>query len=133
MGSQLELDLDSTEKPPNKGRREGPKRSLSERVDGLGAALLYWAPAWVPCIVIFQLIAYGLLPALDERERLEAAEADVRAREEALLLDATELERHERMLADDMYRARVRRSLSVPGSAPLLLSNEDESSDDSDS
>ncbi|MSR62286.1 MAG: hypothetical protein EXS08_07565 [Planctomycetes bacterium] len=89
----------------------------------LGAlrSALLWTPVWVPLVFLAQLLVLGLRPAFAERARLDAAEAEVRARVEGLRAEEAQLDGEARMLEDDVYRERVRRSLVDPERPPLTL------------
>jgi cell division protein FtsB len=113
--SQLELDL---RRPAAPTETRAPLRQRS--MHALRTVLL-WTPAWVPLLFLAQLLALGLRPALAERARLDQAEGEVRARADALRAEQRELEQEARMLADDVYQERVRRSLIDPAAQPLTL------------
>ena len=114
MNAQLELDLapDAPAAPP-----PAPQR----RLRALFAALLHWTPVWVPLVFLAQLIVLGFLPAESEKERLDRAEAEVRARADTLTNEERELAAQARMLSDGVFQERVRKSLLDPNSAPLTL------------
>ena len=108
--AQLELDLSREDRPP-----------LRARAARTGWAVLLWTPVWVPLLFLVQLLLAGMRPVRAERARLDRAESEVRARVEALLREEHELDTEARMLADDVYRERVRRSLLDPAAEPLTL------------
>lgn len=83
--------------------------------------VLHWTPFSLTLLFLGQLFLLGWLPAGREEARLDRAEAEVRARAEALRSDERELSEEARMLQDPVYRERVRRSLAVPGGEPLTL------------
>jgi hypothetical protein len=112
MSAQLDLDLS--------GRRASAP-ALRRRAGALVQALLLWTPLWVPLVFLGQLLVLGLRPTLAEGARLERAEAEVRARAAALAHEERELAAQSRMLADEVFRERVRRSLLDPASEPLTL------------
>ncbi len=113
MTAQLELDLTRPARPAPGARRA---RALH-----LARVLLLWTPVWVPLLFLAQLLVFGLRPAGATRARLDRAEAEVRARVEALQAEDSELAREARMLADAVYQERVRRSLLDPAAEPLTL------------
>ena len=116
MSTQLQLDLPPEGPPPRLDWRR-TKTALS----GAGARTVYWAPVWLPLILLLQIVTLGLFPALAERTRLDRAERDVTAREDVLLADHAELERDRRKLDDPIWRERVRKSLRDPRREPLTL------------
>jgi hypothetical protein len=111
MPAQLELDL---AKPA--ARPQGRALALA-----LFRGALLWTPVWVPLVFLGQLVVLGLRPTLAESERLDRAEAEVRARADALAAEERELADDARRLSDEVYRERVRRSLLDPASEPLTL------------
>ena len=113
-GEQLELDLEVGD-PPHLA--EVSRRAVVR----VGAGLLDWAPVWVPVLVLLQLGLGGLRPALTESRRLDAAEASVHDRVDRLLRERARLVEDGERLDDPIYQERVRRSLRVPGGAPLTL------------
>jgi len=113
MDTQLELDLTRGAAAPGALTRQ--------RLAAAGAALLHWVPVWAPLLFLGQVVVLGLLPAQAESERLERAESEVRARVEELQTEQRELEAETRMLSDEVFRERVRRSLLDPGAPPLTL------------
>src|SRR5262245_8825642 len=108
--AQLQLDLSREVRP-----------TLRARAANAGRAALLWTPVWVPLLVLVQLLVTGMRPARAERERLDRAENEVHARVDALLSEERVLDTEERMLADEVYRERVRRSLLDPAAEPLTL------------
>ncbi len=114
MNTQLKLDL-----PPGGGRRSW--RDARSPLTRAGAQATYWAPVFVSLVLVMQILWLGLRPALAEARRLDAAELEVGAREEALVSFRQTLERDRRKLADDIWRERVRRSRRDPHRAPLTL------------
>jgi hypothetical protein len=115
MTAQLELDLASP------GALAPARVGVRRRAVALLRALLAWTPVWVPLFFLAQLVLFGFLPARVEEDRLDAAEAEVRARVEALQHEERELEREARMLADGVFQERLRRSLVDPKTEPLTL------------
>ncbi len=113
MGTPLELDL---------ARRRAPNLAgLRARATALGRAMLPWLPVWVLLVFLGQLLVLGLRPTLAESVRLRRAEDEVRARAAALRAEEGVLAEEARMLEDEVYRERVRRSLVDPAGAPLTL------------
>jgi hypothetical protein len=119
MTAQLELDL---------SRRAAP--SARARAARIGRGLLHWIPAWVPLLFLVQLLVLGLYPVLATRARLDGAEREVRARVDGLAAEERELAAGARMLADEVYQERVRRSLVDPAAQPLTLERARSGSDD---
>jgi cell division protein FtsB len=122
MAAPLELDL--RQRPAAHGSASRDVRigvSLRTRAAGLVRALLQWTPVWVPLVFLAQLLLLGLRPTLAEGARLEQAETEVRARAAALRAEERELSEQARMLSDEVFRERVRRSLVDPKAAPLTL------------
>lgn len=75
------------------------------------AGIVAWSPVWIAFLVLGQVALLGLRPALTERKRLAAAEAEMRARTEREQTRAAELERLERAQNDPIYLERERRAL----------------------
>ncbi len=103
---------------PAPGTRTRRARAVLGR---LCRGVLHAAPLWAPGLFLVQLLVLGLAPAWREDRRLERCEQEMRARVEALRAEESELGRGERMLADEIYRERVRRSLLEPDAPPLTL------------
>ena len=82
---------------------------------------LFWAPVWIPMIVVYQLVLGGLEPTREEGDRIRASEAEVRARVESLEEQRDELETRRDMLRDPVYRARVDRTRKRADRDPLTL------------
>ena len=99
----------------------GDGAEFRDRLDRVGAALLFWAPVWLPAIVLVQVFFQGLVPTLAERARLDGAEAEVQAWESDLAARAGSVELERRKLADPIYRERVRRTLHDPRQQTLTL------------
>ena len=110
MSPQLKLDLDARK------RRARATAGLP-----LWRRCLYWAPVWLPLVLLTQVVAFGLRPAWLESQRLDVSEAHVDDRAGLLDDGYVELVRDRRKLADPIYRERVRRSLRDLGRAPLTL------------
>jgi len=87
----------------------------------LAQDVLHWTPFSLALLFLGQLFLLGWLPAQRERARVDEAELEVRTRASALAADERELAEQARMLQDPVYQERVRRSLSIPGAAPLTL------------
>jgi len=94
---------------------------LRARVLRTAQEVLHWTPLTLTLLFLGQLFVLGWLPAGREEARLDRAEAEVRARAEALRTEERELTEEARMLQDPIYRERVRKSLAVPGGEPLTL------------
>jgi hypothetical protein len=94
---------------------------LGQRAARVTRALLAWTPVWIPLVFLGQLLVLGWWPAAAEAARLERAAAEVRARAAALEAEERELAARSQMLADPIYRERVRRSLVDPAARPLTL------------
>jgi hypothetical protein len=110
VSPQLQLELDA------KKRRARATAGLP-----LWRRCLYWAPVWLPLMLLTQVVAFGLRPAWLEGQRLGGSEAHVDARAGRLDDEYVELVRDRRKLADPIYRERVRRGLRDLGRAPLTL------------
>ena len=94
------------------------------RASFLGAIfgrLLFWAPVWVPLVVVFQLSLRGLKPTKAEGRRVRGAEDEVRERVEGLEDKRMDLQLRRDMLADPIYRARVDRTRRRSDREPLTL------------
>jgi len=111
MSAQLELDL----------TRPAPRPSARKQLALACAALAHWVPVWAPLVFLGQVVLLGFLPARGEHERLERAEREVRGRVQALEAEQAELTAESRMLGDEIFQERVRRSLIDPQAAPLTL------------
>jgi hypothetical protein len=98
-----------------------PAPTPRARALGLAQEVLHWTPFSLALLFVGQIFVAGWLPAQRERARVEQAELEVRARADGLAADEEELAEEARMLADPVYQERVRRSLAVPGAAPLTL------------
>lgn len=85
--------------------------------------LLFWAPVWIPLIVVYQLVLGGMKPTLADGERIQGADSEVRERVEKLEAERDELETRREMLGDPIYRARVERSRLRADREPLTLDN----------
>ena len=86
--------------------------------------LLYWAPVWLPGMLIGQIVFGGLKPSLAEETRLDRVEKKLAERELRLKDDAALQERNRRMLEDEIYRERVRKSIGIPGEEPLQVQHD---------
>lgn len=114
---------DRAESAAKRARASGPS-AWGARMDRLGGGLLHWAPLWLSALLCGQIVTLGLLPALEEGRRLDAAELEVSTREAVLAQEAETADRHRRMLEDEIYRERVRRNARVAGAPPLRLRHE---------
>lgn len=114
MATQLELE-------PAVRRRGPASAELATRAKALARATLLWIPVWVPLVFLGQLLVLGLRPTLAESARLRRAEDEVRARATVLRTEEGVLAEEARMLEDEVYRERVRRSLLDPAGTPLTL------------
>ncbi len=83
--------------------------------------LLFWAPVWVPLIVVFQLVLSGLKPTQAEGRRVRGAEDEVLQRVEDLESERDDLQLRRDMLSDPIYRARVDRTRQRADRDPLTL------------
>ena len=103
---QLELDLDRKRKsaPPRRGFR----RRLREE----------W-PSWTALVLLAQVTALGLLPALAESRRLSREEAEMNARHRADLQTQAELQLQLRAYDDPIYREREKKLLRAAAN-PLM-------------
>ena len=78
---------------------------------GLLGQLLYWAPVWVPLVLLWQVGTRGLQPALAEEARLERLAPEVMARHAREKARFEHLDREVRAWNDPVYRERRRRML----------------------
>lgn len=99
-------------KSPNRPRR------------GVLGALLYWAPVWLAGILVGQIVVAGLKPGLAEAKRLDLVEQELVEREVRLEAERELQERNRRMLEDEIYRERVRKSVRIAGKTPLQLQHD---------
>ena len=109
---------------PRGGRGPGPRAAVARVAGGatfLARRLVFWAPLWLPVIVLTQLTVRGLQPARAEGRRIAQAEAQVNLRVRALLDERGALLADRRRLADPIYRERVQKSLRNDGATPLTL------------
>ena len=83
--------------------------------------LAYWAPVWVPLVLLAQVCLRGLKPTLGESARLDRAEAALLERYDAEVERGRELERLRRALGDPIYLERERRLFQAEDS-PLRRS-----------
>jgi hypothetical protein len=87
-----------------------PPRPSVRALSGLIASRsLYWAPVWVPMIVLAQVALGGLRPALAESRRLEREEVRMGERLEREKLEAAQLGAALRAQNDPIYLERERR------------------------
>ena len=107
---------------PRPLRGAGPTTLLG-RAGRLGLRLLVWTPVLVPAGLCLQFALLGLRPVWLEGRRLEQRAAEVDGRIEGLLADRALLRREQQMLADPIYRERVRRSRAERGSPTLRLAD----------
>ena len=108
MNTQLELKLN------RRRHAAGTRRPLWRHA-------LYWAPVWLPLVLLVQVLLVGLRPAWAEKLRLDEAEQEVVTREDRLQASYEALVEDDRKLSDPIYRERVRRSLRDLGRKPLTL------------
>jgi len=87
----------------------------------IAARLVSWVPPAVCLAVFCQLYVNGYLPATEKSRRLEREEATMQTRSERLGEETRLLEEQRRMLADEIYRERVRRTLHDPHQKTLTL------------
>jgi hypothetical protein len=116
MAAQLQLDLSRPAQPTATTPTTWKARLLA-----LARGALLWTPVWVPLVFLGQLVGLGLLPAQVEAARLDRAQGEVEQRVEALQRERDQLAEDARMLSDEVYQERVRRSLVDPAAAPLTL------------
>lgn len=89
-----------------------PPRPSARAIGGLVATrALYWAPVWVPMIVLTQVALGGLRPALAESRRLENEERRMSERLEREKIEAAQLGAALRAQDDPIYLERERRLL----------------------
>jgi hypothetical protein len=93
-----------------------PPRPSVRALSGLVATRsLYWAPVWVPMIVLTQVALGGLRPALAESRRLESEERRMHERLEREQVEAAQLDAALRAQNDPIYLERERRLLRHSG------------------
>lgn len=90
------------------------EREAQSAAHTVGRRLLYWAPVLVPMVLFAQIAFLGLRPALCEKERLAAAELELRARHARDQQLAREVEQHLRARQDPVYLERQRRLREAP-------------------
>lgn len=73
--------------------------------------VLFWAPVWLPMVVLSQIALLGLGPALARRRSLSAAESELAQRLEREEREQAELQRWQRAQSDAIYLERERRLL----------------------
>lgn len=83
--------------------------------------MLRWTPVWVPLLVTLQFAGRGLVPAWQEKERLDREEALLDARMAGLHADRAAIARDWERLEDPVWRERVRRSVFDPDRTTLTL------------
>ena len=103
----------------NHSDRDG--RRAGGLMRSLGGRILFWAPVWVPLIVVYQMTLQGLKPTLMEGQRVRGAQAEVQKRVQQLEAERADLELRRDMLADPVYRARVERTRRRADRDPLTL------------
>ena len=75
------------------------------------ARCVFWAPVWLPMIVLAQIAWLGFGPALAESRRLDEARCELSWRVERELTERASLERVVRAQNDPIYLERERRLL----------------------
>lgn len=73
------------------------------------ALTIQWAPVWVPLILIWQIVTFGLQPALAESKRLQEAQPEVMERFALSEAQFESMAAQRRAWEDETYRERVRR------------------------
>lgn len=105
---------------------QGPQESVvrsAPRKAGRGLALVfsrasYWAPVLLALAFLVHVAQKSLKPALKEQHRLQARDAEMRAREERQLERLQALETEREALDDPIYQERIRRLESQTGETP---------------
>lgn len=85
--------------------------SLRARASLAGTKLAYWAPVWVPMVVLAQVALGGLHPALAESRRLDREEVRMAERLDRELAESAQLERALQAQDDPIFLERERRLL----------------------
>ncbi len=85
--------------------------SLRARATQVGGKLAYWAPVWVPMVVLAQVALGGLRPALAESRRLDREEERMAERLDRELAESAQLERALQAQDDPIFLERERRLL----------------------
>ncbi len=78
-------------------------------VQKLVFAVKYWAPVWIPCILLWQFATKGLQPALSEARRLEEIGPGVDARHAEAKSAFEQVQAEAKAWQDPVYRERRRR------------------------
>ena len=121
--AQRQLELGESPAAPS-ARREALGDLSRGGLGGLWSlvrATVSAAPVWAPAVVAMQFASQGLVPTWLDQRRLDAQTLEVDTRVERLKAERAEIESHLAMLADPVYRERVRQSLRRPDAAPLRL------------
>ncbi|MBM3991671.1 MAG: hypothetical protein FJ298_11770 [Planctomycetes bacterium] len=85
--------------------------SRREQAKELGNRLVYWAPVWIPMVVLAQVALGGLRPALAESRRLDREEERMAERLEREHVESARLERSLQAQDDPIFLERERRLL----------------------
>jgi hypothetical protein len=85
--------------------------SLRARAALVGNKLAYWAPVWVPMVVLAQVALGGLRPALAESRRIDREEVRMAERLDRELAESAQLERALQAQDDPIFLERERRLL----------------------
>lgn len=87
-----------------------PRPGPASAAGGLARLGLYWAPVWVPLLLLWQVSVRGLRPALEERARLAREQVAVVARYRDARERFERMDAEVRAWADPIYRERLRRA-----------------------
>jgi len=104
--------------PLKKSTRGRRSRSEDEARPGL---FWGWAPLVLALGFLGQITAFGYGPARAKAQRLDRDEHEMTQRIDVLLAEEGLLMKEGRMLDDDIYRERVRRTLRDPRQETLTL------------
>jgi hypothetical protein len=88
-----------------------PSAAQPTRRRKLQHEVLFWAPVWLPMVVLSQIALLGLGPAIARRRSLSAAESELAQRLEREEREQAELQRWQRAQSDAIYLERERRLL----------------------
>jgi hypothetical protein len=85
--------------------------SRREQAKEIGQRVAYWAPVWIPMVVLAQVALGGLRPALAESRRLDREEERMAERLEREHAESARLERALQAQDDPIFLERERRLL----------------------
>lgn len=80
-------------------------------------ALWHWAPLWAPIVLLLQILILGLIPALQERNRLAVERPAVQARHNSSRRVYEDAQRINNAWQDPMFQARKERLWNLEADA----------------